>query len=80
MEDKIFDIVTDLLRGDISKDQAIDDLTMLCNSTTRNKSDELKIEWLLNDTYQVVDKDKTVLYQGRINDCNAYLTRHYSTF
>ena len=34
MEDKIFDIVTDLLRDDISKTQAID---MLLNLLNKNK-------------------------------------------
>jgi len=31
MEDKIFDIVTDLIRDDISKEQAIDELLILHN-------------------------------------------------
>jgi hypothetical protein len=31
MEDKIFDIVTDLLRGDISKEQAVSQLLILYN-------------------------------------------------
>ena len=36
MEDKIFDIVTDLLRGDISKTEAID---MLLNLLNKNKDE-----------------------------------------
>lgn len=36
MEDKIFDIVTDLLRDDISKTEAID---MLLNLLNKNKDE-----------------------------------------
>ncbi len=39
--------------------------------------DELKIEWLINDTYQVIDESENVLHQGSINDCNDYLTSYY---
>jgi hypothetical protein len=39
--------------------------------------DELKIEWLINDTYQVVDERENVMKQGSINDCNNYLTDYY---
>jgi hypothetical protein len=35
MEDKIFDIVTDLLKDDISKNEAIDKLLLLCVSNQR---------------------------------------------
>ena len=31
MEDKIFDIVTDLIRDDITKDEAINKLLILCS-------------------------------------------------
>ena len=36
MEDKIFDIVTDLIRDDISKDEAIDKLLVLYNVSKRS--------------------------------------------
>ena len=42
MEDKIFDIVTDLIREDISKDEAIDKLLILYSVSERY----LLIEWL----------------------------------
>jgi hypothetical protein len=35
MEDKIFDIVTDLLRNDITKDEAVDKLVALHGSSSR---------------------------------------------
>tara|TARA_R110000796_G_C14448050_1_gene423088 strand:+ start:130 stop:345 length:216 start_codon:yes stop_codon:yes gene_type:complete len=31
MEDKIYDIVTDLIRDDITKDKAIEELLVLCD-------------------------------------------------
>ena len=37
MEDKIFDIVTDLIRDDISKDEAIDKLLVLYNVSHRRE-------------------------------------------
>ena len=37
MEDKIFDIVTDLIRYDISKEQAIDKLLILHSVSNRRK-------------------------------------------
>ena len=39
--------------------------------------DELKIEWLMNDTYQVIDESENVLHQGSISDCNNYLSAYY---
>ena len=40
MEDKIFDIVTDLIRDDISKDEAIDKLLILYNVRLSLPTDE----------------------------------------
>jgi hypothetical protein len=37
MEDKIFDIVTDLLRGDISKTEAIDMLLIILKQNKNGK-------------------------------------------
>lgn len=54
MEDKIFDIVTDLLRQDISKNEAIDKLLDLHN-------DSLKIKNMNTDNTQLVIKDNGVL-------------------
>ena len=49
MEDKIFDIVTDLIRDDISKEQAIDKLLIL-HSVMLSFMDWLKENepWLVN--------------------------------
>lgn len=39
--------------------------------------DELKIEWLINDTYQVIDECGTTIHQGTIQECNDFLTGYY---
>ena len=38
MEDEIFDLVTDLLRYDLSKQDCIDALLLLCNSSPQLKN------------------------------------------
>ena len=43
MEDKIFDIVTDLIRDDISKNEAIDKLLILYNVINWVSFDWMKI-------------------------------------
>jgi len=69
MEDKIFDIVTDLVRDDISKDEAIDELLILYNirlsSFQKNRLD--LINWarseLKQETNTKLGKTMT-LYRG----------------
>jgi hypothetical protein len=41
MEDKIFDIVTDLIRDDISKNEAIDKLLILYSVSKRHLIEEI---------------------------------------
>ena len=65
MEDEIFDIVTDLLRDDINKDTAIDQLLNL-------KLDELSNllnKWNLRiDSYDKLSKSKEkILESGELN-------------
>ena len=45
MEDKIFDIVTDLLREDISKEEAIDKLLILHSDSKNELKEKLQIEF-----------------------------------
>ena len=44
MEDKIFDIVTDLIRDDITKNEAINKLLILCSGINWVAFDWMKIE------------------------------------
>ena len=38
----------------------------------QNEDDDIKIECLIGETYQVTD-GSTVWFQGRLSDCKAYL-------
>ena len=38
-----------------------------------NKDDDMRIECLIGETYQVTD-GSTVWFQGRLSDCKAYLS------
>ena len=31
-----------------------------------------KVEWLINNTYQVVDENETVVFQGSEEECKRY--------
>ena len=33
----------------------------------------MKIEWLINNTYQVIDEDDAVLYQGDVSQCVLFI-------
>tara|TARA_R100001509_G_C4684183_1_gene154556 strand:+ start:209 stop:463 length:255 start_codon:yes stop_codon:yes gene_type:complete len=46
----------------------------LLHSSTynQNKDDDMRIECLIGETYQVTD-GSTVWFQGRLSDCKAYL-------
>jgi hypothetical protein len=64
MEDEIFDIVTDLIRDDITKDEAIEQLLILSNVSNRRellldfciKKLRYKGVMMLENPYQVVDE------------------------
>jgi len=53
MEDEIFDLVTDLLRYDLSKQDCIDALLLLCNSSPqlKNKKRINFKDWAMNKGY-----------------------------
>ena len=46
MEDKIYDIVTDLLRDDITKDKAIEELLVLCDVSQQRELLIELLDWL----------------------------------
>ena len=54
MEDKIFDILTNLLRNDINKQQAIDKLLVLCAVGNLLKDKKIKdlLNWVKSDLAQ----------------------------
>ena len=76
MKEEILQITSDLREGHITSNEAKAQLLVLFGISHRNL-DELKIEWLINDTYQVLDESENVLHQGTLNDCNDYLTGYY---
>ena len=43
------------------------------NLKNQNKEDDMRIECLIGETYQVTD-GSTVWFQGRLSDCKAYLS------
>ena len=57
MEDKIFDIVTDLLRGDINKQDSINALLILCISSSQlpDKEDLELFEIQMNQEMERID-------------------------
>ena len=75
MKEKIIEIVgfnMEPERAELIAQQVLD----LFGVSHRNLN-QLKIEWLINDTYQVIDESENVLHQGSISDCNDYLTSYY---
>ena len=65
MENKIFDLVTDLLREDINKQDCIDALLLLCNSSLtleekiKNKLSEAKKDLIkLRKDTEYMEKDE----------------------
>jgi hypothetical protein len=43
MEDKIYDIITDFIRDDITKDKAIEQLLVLCDVVSTLNHDDLSV-------------------------------------
>jgi hypothetical protein len=41
------------------------------------KLEELKIELLINETYEVIDECGTTIHQGTIGECNNFITEYY---
>ena len=75
MEDKIYDIVTDLLRDDITKDKAIEELLVLCDVVKSLPSIlEINFDGNLKCQIETTDKSLTVLRAvngyGNAVDCN----------
>ena len=65
MEDKIFDIVTDLIREDLTKQEAIDKLLILCNVINWVAFDCMKIETRPNKygKYLIIRKDGKIHWE-----------------
>lgn len=65
MEDKIFDIVTDLIREDITKQEAIDKLLVLYNTISWVAFDWMKIETRPNKygKYLITRKDGKIHWE-----------------
>jgi len=74
--EKIDQILDSLYNRVIEPIEAKEQLLLLFGISHRNL-DKLKIEWLINDTYKVVDERGNVMKQGSIDDCNNYLTDYY---
>jgi hypothetical protein len=74
--ERLDSILEQLSDNKISISEAKKQVLVLFGVSHRNL-DELKIEWFINDTYQVIDESENVLHQGSINDCNDYLTGYY---
>ena len=75
MKDEIIELLG--LRFDATQDrleEASDEILKLLESK-QVSDEELKIECLINDTYQVINSSDTVIFQGSISDCNAFLTK-----
>jgi len=74
--ERLDSILEQLSDNQISASEAKQQVLVLFGVSHRNL-DELKIEWLMNDTYQVIDESENVLHQGSISDCNNYLSGYY---
>lgn len=66
-QDQIFEYLANL-------EKYIDYLEKYIEIKNTEIEDKLEIEWLINDTYQVVDQSNHVLHQGTLDDCNDFLT------
>lgn len=73
---RLEEILEQLSDNNITISEAKQQILVLFNVDYHN-SDVLKIENLINNTYQVIDESENILYQGSLNNCNDYLTDYY---
>lgn len=74
--ERLDSILEQLSESRISVSEAKQQVLVLFGVSLRDL-EELKIEWLINDTYQVIDECGTTIHQGTIQECNDYLTGYY---
>jgi hypothetical protein len=81
MEDKIFDIVTDLIRDDISKDKAIDKLLILYNvsgSALLSKAKQMQLEQQHKiDSYTEYYTESEIGILNGVKRIVSLIERHY---
>jgi hypothetical protein len=81
MEDKIFDIVTDLIRDDISKDEAIDKLLILYNvsgSALLSKAKQMQLEQQHKiDSYTEYYTESEIGILNGVKRIVSLIERHY---
>tara|TARA_X000001382_G_scaffold43409_1_gene29269 strand:- start:409 stop:642 length:234 start_codon:yes stop_codon:yes gene_type:complete len=74
--ERLDSILEQLSDNIISVSEAKNQVLVLLGVSLRDL-DELKIEWLINDTYQVIDECGTTIHQGTMRECNDYLSGYY---